>query len=165
MIDQLLKMADGPLQDLLSQSGMNSSPGAASAIEDTFGSLLKNKTQSGDLTPIKEMFSGNDTGPQSPVIQNLAGDLSSGLMDKLGISSEQAMSLAKTALPLLMNFFNQRINEAPQANEDIMNSVVKALQGGPGSGGADILGSLLGGGKGGGMDLGGLMNMGKGLFK
>ncbi|TNF44745.1 MAG: hypothetical protein EP311_00690, partial [Cytophagales bacterium] len=155
MIDQLLKMADGPLQDLLSQSGMSGTESTASAIEDTFGSLLKNKAQSGDLSAIKEMFSGSDTSPQSPVIQNLAGDLSSGLMDRLGISSEQAMSLAKTALPLLMNFFNQRINEAPQANEDIMNSVVKALQGGPGSGGADILGSLLGGGKGGGMDLGG----------
>ncbi|GMQ27528.1 hypothetical protein [Algoriphagus confluentis] len=165
MIDQLLKMADGPLQDLLSQSGMNSTPGASRAIEDTLGSLLKNKTQSGDVSAIKEMFSGNDTDPQSPVIQNLAGDLSSGLMDKLGISSDQAINLAKTALPMLMNFFNQRVNDAPQANEDIMNSVVKALQGGPGTGGADILGSLLGGGKDRGMDLGGLMNMGKGLFK
>ena len=51
------------------------------------------------------------------------------------------------------------------ANNDIMNSVAKALQGGPGAGGADILGTLLGRGDKGGMDLGGLMGMGKGLFK
>jgi len=64
-----------------------------------------------------------------------------------------------------MNFFNQKVNDAPQDNNDIMNSVAKALQGGQGAGGADILGSLLGGGGKGGMDLGGLMDMGKGLFK
>lgn len=163
MIDQLLKMADGPLKDLLSNSEMNGTPGAASAIKDTLGSLLQNKAQSGDLSAIKEMFSGSDTSPQSSVIQNLAGDLASGLMEKLGISSDQAMSLAKTALPMLMNFFNQKVNDAPQANEDIMNSVAKALQGG--SGGADILGSLLGSGNSRGLDLGGLMDMGKGFFK
>lgn len=158
-------MADGPLKELLSNSEMNGTPGAASAIKDTLGSLLQNKAQSGDLSAIKEMFSGSDTSPQSPVIQNLAGDLTSGLMEKLGISSDQAMSLAKTALPMLMNFFNQKVNDAPQANEEIMNSVAKALQGGLGAGRADIIGLLLEGGKGGGMDLGGLMNMGKGLFK
>ena len=64
-----------------------------------------------------------------------------------------------------MNFFNKRVNDAPMANNDIMNSVAKALQGGPGAGGADILGTLLGRGDKGGMDLGGLMGMGKGLFK
>lgn len=86
-------------------------------------------------------------------------------MEKLRLNSQQAISLAAAALPMLMNFFNQRVNDAPQDNNDIMNSVAKALQGGPGAGGADILGSLLGGGGKGGMDLGGLMNMGKGLFK
>ena len=165
MLDQLLKMADGPLQELLSNSSVNAGPGAASAIESTLSNILQSKAKAGDLTAVKEMFSGNDTDPDSPVVQNLAGDLSSGLMDKLGIDSKQAISIAMTALPFIMNFFNKRVNDAPMANNDIMNSVAKALQGGPGAGGADILGTLLSGGGKGGMDLGGLMGMGKGLFK
>jgi len=165
MIDQLLKMADGPLKEFLANSNVDAGPGDASEIEEVLGSVLQKKTQSGDLTAVKEMFSGADTPPDSPAIQGISGDFASGLMEKLGLNSQQAMSLASAALPMMMNFFNQKVNDAPQDNNDIMNSVAKALQGGQGAGGADILGSLLGGGGKGGMDLGGLMDMGKGLFK
>ncbi|WP_026956997.1 hypothetical protein [Algoriphagus vanfongensis] len=168
MIDQLLKMADGPLKEVLRNSGMSEGPGTADAIEETLASLLQNKASNGDLSAIKEMFSGSETQHDSPVVNNLAGDLSSGLMDKLGISKEQALSLAMTVLPLLMNFFNKKVDQAPGANNDIMNSVADALSGkGNSSGAADLLGGLLGGNSGGkgGMDLGGLMDLGKGLFK
>lgn len=167
MIDQLLKMAEGPLKDVLANSGMSEGPGTANAIEETLSSILQSKAQSGDMAAIKEMFSGSETHNDSPVVQNLAGDLTGGLMDKLGISKEQAIGLAMTALPLIMNYFNKKVDSAPGANNDIMNSVADALQGGGGSGAADILGSLLGGNSGGkgGMDLGGLMDLGKGLFK
>lgn len=168
MLDKLLKMADGPLQEALARSGSNVNPGTASAIEDIFGSLLQKQANSGNVDAVKEMFSGRETSPNSPVVNSLSGDLSQGLMDKLGIDSKQAMSMAATALPLLLNFFNKKVNDAPQANEDIMSSIAKSLQGGGNGGGLEsIMGSLLGGGgnKGGGMDLGGLMDLGKGLFK
>jgi hypothetical protein len=87
-------------------------------------------------------------------------------MGKLGISNEQAMGIAAAAIPMIMNFFNKRVNDAPQDNQDIMSSIVDLVQGKTGKIGAgDLMGSLLGGGKDGGIDLGGLMNMGKGLFK
>lgn len=98
----------------------------------------------------------------------MKGDLSQGLTDKLGIDSKQAMAMAAGALPLLINFFNKKVNNAPQANDDIMSSIVKPIQGdGNGGGLESIMGSLLGGGrnKGGGMDLRGLMDLGKELFK
>lgn len=168
MLDKLLKMADGPLQDALAKSGVNASPGTAGAIEDVLGSLLQKQAKSGNLDAVMEMFSGKETSPNSPVVNNLSGDLANGLASKLGIDSKQAMALAATALPLLMNFFNKKVNDAPQDNEDIMSSIAKSLQGGGNGGGLEsIMGSLLGGGgsKGGGMDLGGLMDLGKGLFK
>lgn len=167
MLDKLLKMAEGPLQEALAKSGTNAGPGAASAIEEVLGSLLEKKAKSGNTDAVKEMFSGRETPSSSPVVNNLSGDLSEGLMEKLGIDSKQAMALAATALPLLMNFFNKKVNDAPQDNEDIMSSIAKSLQGGGNGGGLEsIMGSLLGGDKkGGGMDLGGLMDLGKGLFK
>lgn len=167
MLEKLLQMADGPLQEALAKSGANANPGAAGAIEEVLGSLIQKQAKSGNLDAVMEMFSGKETSPNSPVVNNLSGDLSQGLMEKLGIDSKQAMAMAATALPLLMNFFNKKVNDAPQANEDIMSSIAKSLQGGGNGGGLEsIMGSLLGGGnKGGGMDLGGLMDLGKGLFK
>lgn len=167
MLDKLLKMAEGPLQEALAKSGTSAGPGTASAIEDVFASLLDKQAKSGNLEPVKEMFSGKETPANSPVVNNLSGDLSQGIADKLGIDSKQAMSIAAAALPLLMNFFNKKVNDAPQDNDDIMSSIAKSLQGnGNGGGIQDIVGSLLGGDKkGGGMDLGGLMDLGKGLFK
>lgn len=166
MLDQLLKLADGPLQEML--EGMNQDKASASAIKDSLTSSLQKRVSSGDTDAIMEMFSGKETSPSAPVINSLQGDVSQNLMDKLGISKEQAMGIAAAALPMIMNFFNKRVNDAPQDNNDIMSSIVSSLQGGQGKVDAsDLLGSLMGGGKsgGGGMDLGGLMDLGKGLFK
>lgn len=168
MLDNLLKMAEGPLQEALAKSGTSAGPGTASAIEDVFASLIDKQAKSGNLEPVKEMFSGKETPASSPVVNNLSGDFTQGIADKLGIDSKQAMAMAAAALPLLMNFFNKKVNDAPQDNEDIMSSIAKSLQGGGnGIGLESIMGSLLGGSgsKGGGMDLGGLMDLGKGLFK
>ncbi|WP_339869490.1 hypothetical protein [uncultured Algoriphagus sp.] len=164
MLDQLLKLAEGPLQEML--EGMNQDKASASAIKDSLTSSLQKRVSSGDTDAIMEMFSGKETSPGAPVINSLQGDVSQNLMDKLGISKEQAMGIAAAALPMIMNFFNKRVNDAPQDNNDIMSSIVSSLQGGQGKvGTSDLLGSLLGGGSKGGMDLGGLMDMGKGLFK
>ena len=165
MLEQLLNMAEGPLQEML--SGMDQSqPGtSASVLKDSIASSVQKQVASGDLSAIKEMFSGNETPPGASVINNLQGDVSANLMDKLGISKEQAMSIAAAALPMIMNFFNKRVNDAPQDNSDILSSMISSMQGGKGNiNPSDLLGSLMGGGKGG-MDLGGLMDLGKGLFK
>ncbi len=165
MLDQLLKLAEGPLQEML--EGMNQDKASASSIKDSLTNSLQKRVSSGDTDAIKEMFSGKETSPGAPVINSLQGDVSQNLMEKLGISKEQAMGIAAAALPMIMNFFNKRVNDAPQDNNDIMSSIISSLQGGQGKvGTADLLGSLLGNGGGkGGLDLGGLVNMGKGLFK
>ncbi|MEB2777197.1 DUF937 domain-containing protein [Algoriphagus sp. D3-2-R+10] len=165
MLDQLLKMAEGPLQEMLAGMNQDQAGASASVLKDSIASSVQKQVASGDLNAIKEMFSGSETSPDAPVINNLQGDVSQNLMDKLGISKEQAMGIAAAALPMIMNFFNKRVNDAPQDNNDIMSSMISSMQGGQGSIiPSDLLGSLMGGGKGG-MDLGGLMNMGKGLFK
>jgi len=165
MIDQLLKLADGPLQEMLSGMNQNQPNQSASSLKDSIFSSLQSQMSSGNLDVVKEMFSGSETSKDAPVIQGLQGGVADDLMGKLGISKEQAMGIAAAALPMIMNFFNSRVNDAPQENGDIMSSIVDSLQGKSGKiGTSDLMGSLLGGGKSGGMDLGGLMNLGKGLF-
>ena len=165
MLDQLLKLAEGPLQEML--SGMNQDQPAESAgtMKDSIFSSLQNQISSGNFDGIKEMFSGSETSPDAPVIQSLQGGVADDLMGKLGISKDQAMGIAAAALPMIMNFFNKRVDDAPGDNQDIMSSIVDSVQGKSGKiGTSDLMGSLLGGGKDGGMDLGGLINMGKSLF-
>ncbi|WP_075350669.1 DUF937 domain-containing protein [Algoriphagus marinus] len=165
MLDQLLKLADGPLQEMLSGMNQNQPNQSAIAMKESVFSSLQTQISSGNLDAVKEMFSGTETSPDAPVIQNLQGGVADDLMGKLGISREQAMGIAAAALPMIMNFFNKRVNDAPQANGDIMSSIVDSLQGKSGKiDTSDLMGSLLGGGKSGGMDLGGLMDLGKGLF-
>jgi hypothetical protein len=163
MLDQLLNMTDGPLKDILSSSGLDEGPNTTNAIKDTLTSILQKKAQSGDLSAIKEMFSGSETTPSSPEVASLAGDLSGGLMDRLGISKEKALSMAMAVLPMLMNFFNKKVDDAPMSNSSIGDTIGDLLSGKGSSSATDLLGSLLGGS--GGSGLGGLMDMGKGLFK
>lgn len=168
MLEQLLSMAEGPLQEMLSGMDQNQPGNSASVLKDSIASSVQKQVASGDLSAIKEMFSGGKTSPGAPVINNLQGDVSQNLMEKLGISKEQAMGIAAAALPMIMNFFNKRVNDAPQDNNDILSSMISSMQGGKSNiNPTDLLGSLMGGGKSGsgGMDLGGLMDLGKGLFK
>jgi hypothetical protein len=167
MLDQLLNLAEGPLEEMLSGMNQSNPKSSASALKESIFSSLQKQVASGQLDGVKEMFSGSETAPSAPVINQLQGNVSEDLMGKLGISKEQAMSIAAAALPMVLNFFNKRVNDAPQDNQDIMSSVVSALQGNSGKvNPTDLLGSLMGGSKSnGGMDLGGLMDLGKGLFK
>jgi len=165
MLDQLLKSAEGPLMDILGQVDKEKAPQSAGVIKEQVLLSLQEQVKSGDFSALTEMFSGKETSNSSSAVNNLEGNVSQSLMDRLGIDSATAMKMATLAIPLLMNMFNKKVNDAPQANDDIMSTIAKSLQG-DGAGGSDILGSLLGGGDGkGGMDLGGLMNMGKSLFK
>lgn len=163
MLDQLLNMADGPLKDILSSSGLDGGSNTTAAIKDSLTSVLQKKAQSGDFSAIKEMFSGSDTPASSPAITSLAGDISGGLMDRLGISKEKAMSIAIAVLPMLMNFFNKKVNDAPMSNSSIGDTIGNLLSGKDSGSATDLLGSLLGGN--GSSGIGGLMDFGKGLFK
>lgn len=166
MLDQLLNLAEGPLEEMLAGMNQQSPKSSAGALKESIFSSIQKEISTGDLSAVKEMFSGSETSPDSPVINKLQGDVSNSLIDKLGISKEQAMGIAAAALPMILNFFNKRVNDAPQDNEDIMSSVISSLQGDSGKiNTGDLLGSLMGGKNGGGMDLGGLMDLGKGLFK
>lgn len=166
MLDQLLNLAEGPIEEMLAGMNQPDPKSSASALKESVLSSLQKQVASGDLDAVKEMFSGQETAPSSPIVNQLKGNVTEGLIEKLGISKEQAMSIAAAALPMILNFFNKRVNDAPQDNQDIMSSVLASLQGNSGKvNPTELLGSLMGGSKnGGGMDLGGLMDLGKGLF-
>ncbi|GAA0878077.1 hypothetical protein GCM10009119_10450 [Algoriphagus jejuensis] len=163
MIDQLLKAADGPLKDLLGQTGGNAD--SASAVKETFLGVIQKQASSGNFDGVMEMFSGKETDPDSPTVNHLKGDLVSGLSEKLGIDSQKALSIASVALPMLLNLFNKKVNDAPLANEEIQESVVDSMKNGEKSGLGSVLSSIFGSDNNpSAIDLGGVIDLGKGLF-
>lgn len=151
--------------DILGQVDQEKATQSAGVIKEQVLLSLQEQVKSGDFSALSEMFSGKETSSSSSAVNKLEGNVSQSLIDRLGIDSATAMKMATVAIPLLMNMFNKKVNDAPQASDDIMSTIAKSLQG-DSTGGSDILGSLLGGSDGkGGMDLGGLINMGKSLFK
>ncbi len=163
MIEELLKSADRPLQELLATKGGN--PDAAGTVRAAFLSLIQKQTSAGNFDGLMEMFSGKETDPESPAVNHLKGDLVSELSGKLGIDTQNALSIASAALPMLFNLFNKRINDAPQANEEIQQSVIKSVKGETNSGLGGVLSSIFGTDENPrAIDLDGIINLGKSLF-
>lgn len=164
MIDKLLKSANGPLQDLLASAG--ESPNSSAAVRESFLAVIQRQASSGDYSGILEMFSGSETAADSPTVNHLKGDLGSGISEKLGIDSDKAMAIAAQALPLLLNFFNKRVNDAPQPNQEIAESVVNSMKKNDEGGLGEVFSSIFGTSNDtDSFDLGDVINFGSGLFK
>lgn len=164
MLNTLLNSANGPLQELLARKGMG--PESAVAVKETFLEVIQKQVSSGNFDGVREMFSGKETDPESSTVQYLKSDLTSGLVEKLGIDQQKALSLASVALPFLLNLFNKKVNDAPQSNEEIAGSVVDSIKEGPGSGLGSVLSSVFGAENDpNSIDLGDVIDFGAGLFK
>jgi hypothetical protein len=110
---------------------------AGSSLLDT----LKGAAAGGGLKDILSMFAQGDVNPQAAIAQQASGNFAQSLTDKLGINMDQALGLAGTLIPKLMQGFAQQTadpnNQQFQA-QDILNQ--------------------LSGGKTSGFDIGGLMS-------
>lgn len=163
MLDGLLKSADGSLQDLLANKGEN--PDSAGSVKETVLRVIQQQATTGNFDALMEMFSGRETDPDGPAVNQLKGDVVSGLSEKLGIDSQKALSIATAVLPMLLNLFNKKVNDAPQANDEIQKSVVESVKGEDKTRLGGILGSIFGTDENpGAIDLGSMIDLGKGFF-
>jgi len=105
---------------------------------------LKNLAANGGIEKITDLFKGSNAST-SPVVGNISKNVSTDLMKKFGISQEQAGSITKSLIPMVMG---QLVKKTNDPNDKSFN-----LQ--------DIIGSLSGGKTGG---LGDMMNSVKGMF-
>lgn len=124
---------------------------ASSSIIDT----LKAQAGSGSLDGILEMFSGNETPDNSPVMNSVSPEIISNLTNKLGIDPELAQNIVSKILPSAMNLFNKDVQNG---NFDI-SSLISQFQGG---GINDIIENFTGGEKN--NSAGGIFNIIKGFF-
>lgn len=117
------------------------------AIETAAGGImnhLKGLASSGGMAQITNMFNGGNIA-SNPEIGKISNNVASELMNKFGISSEQAGGIVQKLIPTVMSGLVTKTNDPNDKSFD--------LQG--------IMGSLIGGNAGG---IGGMLNKVKGMF-
>src|SRR6478752_6782988 len=121
MLDQILNSEHNQLFDIVKNfSGVSNdqNEAATTVVKDTIVSSLTQQAQSGDLSGIMEMFSGNQTDLNSPAASGLSSNIVQNLVSKLGISQGNAASLVQQILPVVMNMFNNKANTAQSSGLD-----------------------------------------------
>ncbi|MBL7812982.1 MAG: DUF937 domain-containing protein [Bacteroidetes bacterium] len=128
MFDQIFEMVKGNLGEML-QGDENladkNHEEVASAAGESLISKITSMAQNGDMSAVQEMFSGQETPADHPVMNSMLPDLQKTLAEKFGIDAGTAAGLAQKILPAVMNMFNQKAGQ--QGGFDI-SSIVSQLQ-------------------------------------
>lgn len=148
MLDQLLNSEHSQVFDIVKNfAGVENqhNDAATSIIKETVVSSLTKQAQSGDLSGIMEMFSGTQSNANSLGASALSNDIVQNLGAKLGLNPQTANSLVQTALPVIMNMFNNKVNSAKSNGIDVA-SLIGQFMGGQHQNGLDMgsISSLIG---------------------
>ena len=125
MFDQLFQLIKDHTSDALSSNPDITSDQKDIASQEATSSILetlKEKVSQGDLSGITSFFNA-ETSSGSPIagaaIENLTGRLS----EKLGISTEQAQSVAETLMPGILEKFVAKANDPNDSTFNLENMV------------------------------------------
>lgn len=111
------------------------------ATESIFGGL-QNAIASGGLKDVLGMFAGgsNSIDHQNPVVTGINNNFIGGLMNKFGLDSQMASSIAGSLIPSILGKLVSKTNNPGDSSFDI-NGIIGALTGaGTGSNGIQIPG-------------------------
>ena len=118
-------------------------PDIFSVIGDTAKTEVKNSMLDGGLDTVMNLFSNKPNDSGANLLQsNITQGIVSGLIQKIGLNSSTASTIAGVAVPLLMNLITKKNNETPEDDPSPLN----ALFGGNdsmGNMGGNLLNNLL----------------------
>lgn len=146
MFDEILSLVKDHASELLSANAILPAEQQADASHEAGQSILetlKNKVGEGKLTELTSLIGGT-TGLDSPVTAAASENLTARLVEKLGISPEQASTVATAIIPEIMAKFVQKANDPEDKSIDLKS----------------MIGQVMGGS----FNLGGIMGMVGGLF-
>ena len=130
MFDQLLQLIKDHTTDALALNTDITSDQKDIASQEATNSILetlKEKVSQGDLSGITSLFNGETSSGSSiaiAAIENLTGRLS----EKLGISTEQAQSVAESLMPGILEKFAAKAND-PNDSSFNMETMVSQFTG------------------------------------
>lgn len=136
------------------------------AVADASSSIvsgLKTAVANGKIEDVQSLFrNGADAAPASPVAQNIQAGFAHNLMEKFGIDSGKAGSIAASLIPIVLKKFVNKTND-PNDNSFDLSSILAVLTGGGGLGNfVDGLGGEINSGQ---KDNGGFLGKISDMFK
>jgi uncharacterized protein YidB (DUF937 family) len=159
MLEQLLNLVQQESQDAIinnpSIPNEYNNQAVGLATESVFGGL-QNALANGGLQDVLGMFAGQN-GPSSSngLVNGISNNLVKGLMDKFGIDSPVAQSIATSLVPSILGKLVSRTND-PSDNGFDINGIIGSLIGGAnGQSGVQLPGASAS--QGGGIDFGGIL--------
>jgi hypothetical protein len=112
----------------------NQLPDILSVIGDATKGEVKNSMLDGGLDTVMNLFSNKPNNSGANLLQsNITQGIVSGLIQKIGLNSSTASTIAGVAVPLLMNLITKKNNETPEDDPSPLNSLF---------GGNDSMGNL-----------------------
>lgn len=109
-------------------------PDIFSVIGDTAKTEVKNSMLDGGLDTVMNLFSNKPNDSGANLLQsNITQGIVSGLIQKIGLNSSTASTIAGVAVPLLMNLITKKNNETPEDDPSPLNALF---------GGNDSMGNL-----------------------
>lgn len=112
----------------------NQLPDIFSVIGDTAKNEVKNSMLDGGLDTVMNLFSNKPNNSGANLLQsNITQGIVGGLIQKIGLNSTTASTIAGVAVPLLMNLITKKNNETPEDDPSPLNALF---------GGNDSMGGL-----------------------
>ena len=104
---------------------------AISTVSGSIFNSLKSQITSGGLSQITNLFNGSSTTDANGVTAGVANDVVSNLMNKFGISGNQAKDIAAKIIPSVMGSLVSKTNDPNDSSFDL-GSIMQSLSGGGG---------------------------------
>ena len=129
MLNEFLKTIQGGLGEQLSSTGLDSSKigGATDVVADTFKEGLMEKFSGGDLSAITGLLGKG--GSSSPFAGSLVNNVVGNLISKMGLSKEISNTVAKIAVPFIIDklsgFASEKGKNSEEGIGDLMGDLVK----------------------------------------
>lgn len=143
MLDTILgqlKNEVGP--KLQSEAGVDSSQmdGIMGVVQSVAGEKIGKSLMGDGLNSVMNLFSDKPNTTQADTLQSdITGGIVSGLIEKLGFSSEKATSITSTIVPIIINLITKKNSETP---DDDASPLTDLFGGGDLGGLADKVGGF-----------------------
>ena len=130
---------------------------AVGLATDSIFSGLQGALANGGLKDVLGMFAGGNTSSNNPIVGGIINNLVGGLMNKFGIDSPMATSIASSLIPSILGKIVHKTKDPNDSSFDI-NGIIGALTGGNSSQGSPVqIPGLQQQQGGGGIDFGGIL--------
>ncbi len=104
---------------------------AISSVSSSIFDSLKSLISSGGLSQITNMFNGSNPTEAAGVTSGVTSDVISNLMNKFGISGDQAKDIAAKIIPKVMASLVSKTNDPNDSSFDL-GSIIQSLSSGGG---------------------------------